>query len=196
MYLDIINVIRNSICLLIIALSVDIRMEDKLKLVEYSDSESEADETVSLSTVPATQDGSVPVKDSQGRQVAIVEPTPQNVAVVQPMESIGGDDDDDEDLEGTGLFEQEVDDPLSTQATQGSSSQVDPYFVSPEIADSLQIENPRDNVDVIIISDSSQDTIIISEPCDLDDHRSATSGNYALLNIFLLLNLFNFLTKL
>ena len=48
----------------------------------------------------------------------------------------------------------------------------------------------------IIISDSSQDTIIISEPCDLDDHRSATSGNYALLNIFLLLKLFNFLTKL
>ena len=170
-------------------------MEDKLKLVEYSDSESEEDETVSLPTVPATQDGSVPVRDSQGRQVAIVEPTPQNVAVVQPMESIGGDDDDDEDLEGTGLFEPEVDDPLSTQATQGSSSQVDLYFVSPEIADSLQIENPRDNVDVIIISDSSQDTII-SEPCDLDDHRSATSGNYALLNIFLLLNLFNFLTKL
>ena len=169
-------------------------MEDKLKLVEYSDSESEADETVSLPTVPATQDGSVPVKDSQGRQVAIVEPTPQNVAVVQPMESIGGDN-DDEDLEGTGLFEPEVDDPLSTQATQGSSSQVDPYFVSPEIADSLQIENPRDNVDVIIISDSSQDTIIISEPCDLDDHRSATSGNYALLNIFLLLNLFNSLRK-
>ena len=31
-------------------------MEDKLKLVEYSDSESEADETVSLPTVPATQD--------------------------------------------------------------------------------------------------------------------------------------------
>ena len=115
MYLDIINVIRNSICLLIIALSVDIRMEDKLKLVEYSDSESEADETVSLPTVPATQDRSVPVRDSQGRQVAIVEPTPQNVAVVQPMESIGGDDDDDdEDLEGTGLFEPEVDDPLST----------------------------------------------------------------------------------
>ena len=170
-------------------------MEDKLKLVEYSDSESEADETVSLPTVPATQDGSVPVRDSQGRQVAIVEPTPQNVAVVQPMESIGGDD-DDEDLEGTGLFEPEVDDPLSTQATQGSSSQVDPYFVSPEIADSLQIENPRGNVDVIIISDFSQDTIIISEPCDLDDHGSATSGNYALLNIFLLLNLFNFLTKL
>ena len=175
---------------------MDIRMEDKLKLVEYSDSESEADETVSLPTVPATQDGSVPVRDSQGRQVAIVELTPQNVAVVQPMESIGGDDDDDEDLEGTGLFEPEVDDPLSTQATQGSSSQVDPYFVSPEIADSLQIENPRDNVDVMIISDSSQDTIIISEPCNLDDHRSATSGNYALLNIFLLLNLFNFLTKL
>ena len=34
-------------------------------------------------------------------------------------------------------------------------------------------------MDVIIISDSSQDTIIISEPCYLDDHRSATSGNYA-----------------
>ena len=101
-------------------LSVDISMEDKLKLVEYSDSESKADETVSLPTVPATQDGSVPVRDSQGRQVAIVEPTPQNVAVVQPMESIGGDD--DEDWEGTGLFEPEVDDPLSTQATQGSSS--------------------------------------------------------------------------
>ena len=52
MYLDIINVIRNGICLLIIMLSVDIRMEDKLKLVEYSDSESDADETVSLPTVP------------------------------------------------------------------------------------------------------------------------------------------------
>ena len=196
MYLDVINVIRNCICVLIIALSMDISMEDKLKLVEYSDSESETDETVSLPTVPATQDGSVPVRDSQGRQVAIVEPTPQNVAVVHPMESIGDDDDDDEDLEGTGLFEPEVDDPLSTQATQGSSSQVDPYFVSPEIADSLQIENPRDNVDVIIISDSSQDTIIISEPGDLDDHKSATSGNYALINIFLLLNLFNSLRKL
>ena len=194
MYLDVINIIQNCICLLIIALSVDIRMENKLKLVEYSDSESEADETVSLPAVPATQDGSVPVRDSQGRQVAIVEPTPQNVAVVLPMESIGGDD-DDEGLEGTGIFEPEVDDPLSTQATQGSSSQVDSYFVSPEIADSLQIENPRDNVDVIIISDSSQDTIIISEPGDLNDHRSATSGNYALLNIVLFLNLFNSLRK-
>ena len=170
-------------------------MEDKLKLVECSDSESEADETISVPAVSATQDGSVPVRDSQGRQVAIVEPTPQNVAVVQPMESIGGDD-DDEDLEGTGIFEPEVDGPLSTQATQGSSSQVDPYFVSPEIADSLQIENPRDNVDVIIISDSSQDTIIISEPGDLDDHRSATSCDYALLNTFLFLNLFNSLRKL
>ena len=107
-------------------------MEDKLKLVEYSDSTSEADETVSLPTVPATQDGSVPVRDSQGRQVAIVEPTPQNVAVVQPMESIGGDDDDDEDLEGTGLFEPEVDDPLSTQATQGSSFSSRSLFCFPQ----------------------------------------------------------------
>ena len=87
-------------------LSIDISMEDKLKLVEYSDSESEADETVSLPTVPETQDGSVPVRDSQGRQVAIVEPTPQNVAVVQPMESIGGDDDDDEDLKGLDYLNQ------------------------------------------------------------------------------------------
>ena len=158
-----------------VALSDVMDMEQKLKLVEYSDSDSEPEETV---TFPVTQHGSVPVRDSQGRQVAVVEPTPQNVAVVHPMESHSGDD---EDLEGTGIFKPQVYDPLSTQATQGSTSpnQLNPHFVSPEI------EIPRDNLDIIIISDSSQDTIIISEPGDLDDHRSATSGNYALLNIFL-----------
>ena len=159
------------------ALSVVMDMEQKLKLVEYSDSDSEADE-------PVNQQGSFPVRDFQGRQVAVVEPTPQNVAVVHPIESHSGDD---EDLEGTGIFEAQVDDPLSTQATQGSSSpnQLNPYFVSPEIAESLEIEISRDNLDVIVISDSSQDTIIISETGGLDDQRSATSGNYALLNIFL-----------
>ena len=55
-------------------LSVVMHMEQKLKLVEYSDSDSEPDETVN-------QQGSIPVRDSQGRQVAVVEPTPQNVAV-------------------------------------------------------------------------------------------------------------------
>ena len=62
---------------------------------------------------------------------------------------------------------------------------LNPYFVSPEIAESLEIEISKDNLDVIVISDSSQDTIIISETGGLDDQRSATSGNYALLNIFL-----------
>ena len=159
------------------ALSIVMDMEQKLKLVEYSDSDSEPDE-------PVNQQGSIPVRDSQGRQVAVVEPTPQNVAVVHPIESHSGDD---EDLEGTGIFEAQVDDPLSTQATQGSSSsnQLNPYFVSPEIAESLEIEISRDNLDVIVISDSSQDTIIISETGGLDDQRSATTGNYALLNIFL-----------
>ena len=156
-------------------------MEQKLKLVEYSDSESEPEETV---TFPVTQQGSVLVRDSQARQVAVVEPIPQNVVVVHPIESNSGDG---EDLEGTGIFEPQVDDPLSTQAAQGSTSpnQVNPHFVSPEIAESLEIEIPRDNLDIIIISDSSQDTIIFSEPEDFDDHRSATSGKYALLNIFL-----------
>ena len=159
------------------ALPIAMNMEQKL--VEYSDSDSEPEET---ETCPVTKDGPVPVRDSQG--VAVVELTPQNVAVVHPMESNSSDD---EDLEGTGIFELQVDDPLSTQATQGSTSpnQVNPYFVSTEIAESLEIEIPSDNLDIIIISDSSQDTIIISEPGDFDDHRSATSGNYALLNIFL-----------
>ena len=113
-----------------------------------------------------------------------MKPTPQNVAVVHPIEYYSGDD---EDLEGTGIFEPQVDDPLSTQATQGSTSpnQVNPHFVSPEVAEFLEIETPNNNLDIIIISDSSQDTIIISEPGDFDDHRSATSGNYALPNIFL-----------
>ena len=142
------------------ALSVVVDMEQNLKLVEYSDSDSEPEETVN---VQVTQQGCVPVRDSQGGQVAVVEPTPQNVAVIHPMESHSGGD--GEDLEGTGIFEPQVDYPLSTQATQGSSSpnQLNPYFVSPEITKFLEIEIPRDNLDVIVISDSSQDTIIISE---------------------------------
>ena len=62
-----------------------------MKLVEYSDSDSEQEETV---TSPVTKDGPVPIRDSQGRQAAVVEPTPQNVAVVQPMESNSGNDED------------------------------------------------------------------------------------------------------
>ena len=153
-------------------------MEHKLQLVDYSDSDSEPEES---ETLPATQHehASAPVRDSQGRQVAVVGPTPQNVAVVNPMQ---GDADDDEDLEGTGIFEANENDPLSTQATQGSSPNIlDPYFVSQDIAEALDIEIARANEDVIVISDSSQGTIIVSEPGDLDDHRSATSGNYSLL---------------
>ena len=133
-------------------------MDHKLKLVEYSDSDTEPEES---ETVPVTQQGPAPVRDSQGRQVAVVGPTPQHVAVVQPMEAGSGDE---EDLEGTGIFEPDENDPLSTQATQGSSSpnhQIDPYFVSQEIAQSLEIEIPRENVEIIVISDCSQDTIII-----------------------------------
>ena len=178
-YLCNINVIQNCI-VFVLHIMLSIVIEQKLKLVEYSDSDSEPEETV---TVSVTQEGPVPVRDSQGRQVAVVEPTPQNVEVVQLMES----NSDDEDLEGTGIFEPELDDPLSTQATQGSSSlnQVDLYFVSQDKAESLKIEIFRDNLDIIIISDSTHDTIIISEPGDFDDHRNATSGNYALLNSFL-----------
>ena len=141
-------------------------MDHKLKLVEYSDSEPEEESE----TVPVTQQAPASVRDSQGRQVAVVGPTPQHVAVVHPMEADGGDE---EDLDGTGLFEPDGNDPLSTQATQGSSSpshQIDPYFVSQEITEYLELEIPRENVDVIVISDSSQDTIIISEPGDSDDH--------------------------
>ena len=156
-------------------------MENNLKLVDYSDSESEGEES---ETLPVKQHGpaSAPVRDSQGRQVAVVGPTPQNVAVVNPMQ---GDADDDEDLEGTGIFEANENDPLSsvsTQATQGSSpNALNPYFVSQDIAEALDIEIARANEDVIVISDSSQETIIVSEPGDLDDHRSATSGKYSLL---------------
>ena len=124
-------------------------------------------------------------------QVAVVGPTPQNVAVVNPMQA---DADDDEDLEGTGIFEPNENDPLSgvsTQATQGSSpNALNPYFVSQDIAEALDIEIARANEDVIVISDSSQGTIIVSEPGDLDDHRSANlrvTIHYSLLNIFLLL---------
>ena len=149
-----------------------------MKLVDYSDSESETEEES-----PAVLHGAetFSVRDSQGRQVAVVEPTPQNVAVVHPMDSSA-----DEDLEGTGIFEPDANDPLSTQATHGSHSpdQVDPYFVSQEIAESLDIEIPREDVEVIVISDSSQDTIIVSEPRETDDHRSDTSGNYSLVQIF------------
>ena len=172
-------------CVLCTSIALSVRMENNLKLVDYSDSESEPEES---QTLPVTQHGtsSAPVRDSQGRQVAVVGPTPQSVAVVHPMEGDG--DGDEEDLEGTGIFEVNEDDPLSalsTQATQGSSPNiVDPYFVSQEIAESLDLEIPRGNEDVIVISDSSQGTIIVSEPGDLDDHRSATSGNYSLLNIF------------
>ena len=156
-------------------------MENNLKLVDYSDSESEGEES---ETLPVREHGpaSAPVRDSQGRQVAVVGPTPQNVAVVNPMQA---DADDDEDLEGTGIFEPNENDPLSgvsTQATQGSSpNALNPYFVSQDIAEALDIEIARANEDVIVISDSSQGTIIVSEPGDLDDHRSGTSGNYSLL---------------
>ena len=100
-------------------------MDKQLKPVDYSDSESETEEES-----PAVLHGAetFSVRDSQGRQVAIVEPTPQNVAVVHPMDSSA-----EEDLEGSGIFEPDVNDPLSTQATHGSSSpadKVDPYFIS------------------------------------------------------------------
>ena len=155
-------------------------MDKQLKLVDYSDSESETEEES-----PAVLHGAetFSVRDSQGRQVAIVEPTPQNVAVVHPMDSSA-----EEDLEGSRIFEPDVNDPLSTQATHGSSSpadEVDPYFISQEIAESLDIEIPRGDVEVIVISDSSQDTIIISEPREAADCRSDTSGDYALVKIFL-----------
>ena len=87
-------------------------MDHKLKLVDYSDTEPEESETV-----PVTQQEPPPMRDSQGRQVAVVGPTPQHVAVVHPMEAGGGDE---EDLNGTGIFEADENDPLSTQATQGS----------------------------------------------------------------------------
>ena len=151
---------------------------EKIKLVDYSDSESESEEQ---SSVPHTAEtfstaDTFSVKDSQGRQVAIVEPTPQNVAVVHPMDSSS-----DEDLDGTGIFEPELDSALSTQATHGSSSPnaIDPSFVSQEIAESLQIEIPRE--DIIVISDSSQETVIVLDPGEVDDHRSDTSGKYPLL---------------
>ena len=159
---------------------------DNFKLVDYSDSDSDND-----------TDGTVSVQllDSEGRQVAVVEPTPQNVAVVNPVISFDPMESHiQEDLDGTGIFEPEADDPLSTQATQGSSSSnpIDPSFVSQDIAEALEIEIPRENVDVIVISDSSQDTIIISEPGNLDDAMSATSGNYSLLYILLsTVNCFN-----
>ena len=162
-------------------------MENNLKLVDYSDSESEGEESETLLVRQHPPSSAAPVRGSQGRQVAVVGPTSQNVAVVHPI----GDDDYEEDLEGTGIFEAAENDPLSTQATQGSSSpnqSLDPYFVSQDIAESLDIEIPRANEDVIVIFDSSQGTIIVSEPGDLDDHRSATSGNYSLLNIFLFQN--------
>ena len=177
-YLCNIHVIRNCTS---IALSVI--MDHKLKLVDYSDSDTEPEEG---ETVPVTQQEPPPMRDSQGRQVAVVGPTPQHVAVVHPMEAGGGDE---EDLNGTGIFEADENDPLSTQATQGSSSpndQIDPYFVSQEIAESLEIEISKENVDVIVISDCSQDTIIINEHSECDDHRSATSGIYSSLNIFIL----------
>ena len=153
-------------------------MEKQLKLVDYSESESETEEES-----PPLSHGAdnFSVRDSQGRQVAVVEPTPQNVAVVHPMDSSA-----DDDLEGTGIFKPDADDPLSTQATHGSSSpdQVDPYFVSQEIAECLDIEIPREDVEVIVMSDSSQETIIVSEPGETDDHRSDTLGNYPLVHIF------------
>ena len=46
------------------ALSFVMDMEQNLKLVEYSDSDSDPEETVN---VPLTQQGSVPVRDYQGR---------------------------------------------------------------------------------------------------------------------------------
>ena len=157
-------------------------MDKQLKLVDYSDSESETEEQ--SPQLPEQQCNTLhgadtfTVRESQGRQIAVVEPTPQNVAVVHPMDSSA-----DDDLEGTGIFEPELDDPLSTQATHGSSSpnEINPYFVSQELAESLDIEMPRDNLEVIVISDSSLDTIIISEPRETDDHRSDTSGKYPLL---------------
>ena len=169
------------------SITLSVIMDHKLKLVDYSDSDTEPEES---ETVPVTQQEPPPMRDSQGRQVAVVGPTPQHtpqhVAVVHPMEAGGGDE---EDLNGTGIFEADENDPLSTQATQGSSSpndQIDPYFVSQEIAESLEIEISRENVDIIVISDCSQDTIIISEHSECDDHRSATSGIYSSLNIFIL----------
>ena len=156
-------------------------MDKQLKLVDYSDSESETEEQypeVFEQQCSLHGEDTFSVRDSQGRQVAIIEPTPQNVAVVHPMDTSA-----DDDLEGTGIFEPEIDDPLSTQATHGSSSpdEINPYFVSQELAESLDIEMPRDNLEVIVISDSSQDTIVISEPRETDDHRSDTSGKYPLL---------------
>ena len=150
-------------------------MESKLKLVEYSDSDdSEAEENVPVSEQNQASCVDVySITDSQGRQVAVVEPTPQTVAVVNPMTSSS-----DEDLDGTGLFDPGESDPLATQPTLSSSGpdHLDPSFVSQDISDVLHVEIPRE--DIIVISDSSPDTVVISPPRHADDHMSATSGNY------------------
>ena len=58
--------------------------------MDYSNSDSEPEET---STVPLTQQAPLPVRDSQGRLVAVVGLTPQSVALVHPIE-LNSDDED------------------------------------------------------------------------------------------------------
>ena len=126
-------------------------MENKLKLVEYSDSESEGED----SQVNETEN--FQITDAQGRQVAVVEPTPQ-----QEIES-------DAESNNTGEFLAEEDDPLSTQATAGSSQ---------EIASSGDIELARnEDPEVILSTDSSQSTIVVSPPRETDEQMSHTKGN-------------------
>ena len=163
-------------------------MASGIKLVDYSDSDSDNDESPSNYTdsnsptnpeIKIESGNDKSIQESKVIQIAIVEPTPQQQS--RPSSS------DDEDLDGTGIFDAGENDPLSTQATAGSSppnppSQDDPYYIPPEIAQALDdVEQARDNEEVIVISDDSQGTVILTPPRNADEHMSCTTGKCKLL---------------
>ena len=129
-------------------------MDENVKLVDYSDSESEEEE----------QATPVQILDKRGRKVAFVEPT-QHGNAPSGSEIVGDQND---------VHNQEE------ETEESNSIQPDPVeYEEPEMINltaESDIENPR-HEEIIIISDSSQSTIILSPPRETDDHHSATSGN-------------------
>ena len=169
-------------------------MESHRKLVDYSDSDSEIDQQESQAPVISpflhfTQQFLPSNRQSRVIQVAVVEPTPQTQEIPSDLsddlEGTGVLEEDDNEvtssnnLDETFNFDPEENDPLSTQSTVSSTTQheegsntLDVEVVAQDIAPSMGFETPRGNPEVIVISQSSPSTIVVS-----DDQHSCTSGN-------------------
>ena len=143
-------------------------MEKQLKLVDYSDSESEKEDE----NTPTSQGFTGSIRDDQGRPVGIITPTPQ----AQEIESDFSDELEEAGLLETEQFPDPTDGRPPNSPTYDQSSN-QPNSASEDLSTSFGFEVARDNPEIILISDSSQGTIILSPVRNNDDHLSATTGN-------------------